>query len=310
MQKMPIVFDCDPGHDDAVALFMAVGSERFDLRGITCVPGNNLLDKVSQNALKLTEFLGLDIPVVAGCPKPLAQECHPAVSVHGASGMEGPHLPLPKKQLAKVNAIDFLAQQIREVGGELTIVAVGPLTNIATLLLAYPELKGDIKRICIMGGSAEGGNVTPVAEFNIWHDPEAARIVFASGVPITMCGLDVTHRLYITEPEVEEIRALGRVGRLAAELFDYYKMYHGEGGVHNVIPHDAVAVCWLLDPEMFYTRSLHVEVDAGSGLSRGCTQVFAISRDMGDDSVKAEVVFDGDRDKFVQMFKHCIANLG
>ena len=309
MNRIPLLIDCDPGHDDAAAIFMALGSGAFDLRGITTVPGNGLLADVTENALRLVAFLGEEIPVVPGCPRPLAGECRPALTYHGATALDGVVLPVsPKGPLAE-NAIDFLTRQIEEAQGEMVIAALGPLTNIAALLLACPECKGKIKRLCLMGGSTAGGNVTPAAEFNIWHDPEAAAIVFRSGLPITMCGLDVTEQMYLRPAEIEEVRGSGRVGALCAQLFDYCQDTFGGDGA-NLVVHDAVVSAWLVREALFDTRRFYVEVDAGKSLSRGCTATYIRPFGVGCQEANIDVVVGGDRDGFARLFIDCLAKLG
>lgn len=309
MNRIPLLMDCDPGHDDAAALFMALGSGVFDLQGITTVPGNGLLPNVTENALRLVAFLGEEIPVVPGCVKPLAGECRPALSYHGATALDGVILPLSERGPLRENAVDFMAAKIREAEGEMVIAALGPLTNIAALLLSYPELKGKIKRLCLMGGSTSGGNITPAAEFNIWHDPEAAAIVFGSGLPITMCGLDVTEKMALRPEEIEEVRHSGRVGALCAQLFDYCQDTFGGNG-RDLVVHDAVVSAWLIKEGLFDTRRFYVEVDTGKSLSRGCTATYIRPFGVGCKEANIDVVVGGDRDGFARLFIDCIAKLG
>src|SRR5580704_5980786 len=220
----PIIIDCDPGHDDAIALLLAAASPELELVGVTTVAGNQTIEKTTLNALKVLELAGVDCPVAAGAAGPLVRTRSVAAHVHGESGLDGPDLPAPTGSAIDLHAVGFMAERIRERRGELTLVPTGPLTNIALLLALEPDARPE--RIVLMGGSVGEGNRTPAAEFNVWADPEAARRVFESGIDVTMIGLDVTHRAYITLEETETLRAAGRVGKVAAELLDFYAHWH------------------------------------------------------------------------------------
>ena len=191
-----IIIDCDPGIDDAVALAAAFANrDKLNILGICTVAGNQSIDKVTENALRIVNFLGApEIPVAKGASEPLVKKACPAATVHGENGLGNTELPKGDNVIVSNNAITFMEETIRNLpeGEKITLVPLGPLTNIALLLKVYPEVKEKIDEICLMGGSASGGNVTATAEFNIWHDPEAAKIVFESGVNVVMCGLDVT----------------------------------------------------------------------------------------------------------------------
>ena len=225
MTPTPIILDCDPGHDDAIALLLALASPELELVGVTTVSGNHTLDKTTANALRVLEFVGRsDVPVHAGADRPLVREQFVADYVHGETGMDGPDLPPPSTPAADAHAVAFLAEQIRARNGRLTLVPTGPLTNVALLLALEPDARPE--RIVLMGGAVGEGNRTPAAEFNIWADPEAARRVFESGIDVTMVGLDVTHQALITPAHVEELRRRGRVGTMVAELMDFYARFH------------------------------------------------------------------------------------
>src|SRR4051812_12844961 len=244
---VPIILDTDPGHDDAIALLLALASPELEVLGVTTVSGNQTLDKTTTNALKILEFVDrTDIPVHAGCPRPLVREQWAAGYVHGESGLDGPDLPPPTTEPADGHAIDFIARTVEEQGG-VVLVPVGPLTNIGLLLARYPGIEERIARIVLMGGAIAEGNVTPAAEFNIWADPEAAHRIFTSGIDVTMIGLDVTHKALLYPQTVEELRASGRVGGLIADLYDFYhghhqRMYGWEGSP----VHDALAVAHVV----------------------------------------------------------------
>ena len=192
---MKILLDCDPGHDDAIALLLALASPEVELVGVTTVHGNQTLEKTTVNALKLLEFTGrTDVPVAAGAARPILREPFVAEYVHGESGMDGPSLPAPTTEPDPRHAVDFIADTIRASDEPITLVPTGPLTNIGLFLALHPDAAEQVDRIVLMGGAYGEGNVTPAAEFNIWVDPEAADRVFQSGLDVTMIGLDVTHQ--------------------------------------------------------------------------------------------------------------------
>jgi inosine-uridine nucleoside N-ribohydrolase len=270
----PIILDTDPGHDDAIALLLALASPEVEVLGVTPVSGNQTLEKTTANALKILEFVGrTDIPVHAGCPRPLVREQWAAAYVHGETGLDGPELPQPTTRPAEGHAIDFIARTVEEHDG-VVLVPVGPLTNIALLLARYPGIEGRIGRIVLMGGAIAEGNVTPAAEFNIWADPEAAHRVFTSGIDVTMVGLDVTHKALLYPQKVEELRQAGRVGALVASLYAFYHGHHermyGWGGSPV---HDALAVAHVIRDDLIQTQFRHVEVDVGQEPGRGRTYV-------------------------------------
>src|SRR5919197_687576 len=212
-----ILLDCDPGHDDAIALLLALASPELELLGVTTVAGNQTLEKTTANAIRVLEHVGReDVPVAAGADRPLVRAPFVAAYVHGETGLDGPDLPPARGRPADQHAVDFLAERI---GPGVVLVPTGPLTNVALLLARYPEKRPD--RIVLMGGAIAEGNVTPAAEFNIWADPEAAARVFASGIELTMIGLDVTHKALFTRAHADRLRGTGRVGRFVAELSDF-----------------------------------------------------------------------------------------
>ena len=267
--SIPILLDCDPGHDDAIALLLALGSDEVELIGITTVAGNQTLDKTTANAIRVLELVGRgDIPVAAGAARPLVREQRVAANVHGETGLDGPDLPPPQAQPVGEHAVDFLAARIAGA----TLVATGPLTNIGLMLARHPEARPE--RIVLMGGAIAEGNVTPAAEFNIWADPEAAARVFTSGIEVTMVGLDVTHQALVTHAHAEELRGAGRVGAVIAELLEFYGVFHGEVyGFDGSPVHDAVAVAHVIDPTLLETAHVNVQVDCESRLCRGRTVV-------------------------------------
>jgi purine nucleosidase len=266
-----ILLDCDPGHDDAIALLLALASPELEVLGVTTVAGNQTLDKTTANAIRLLEFVGRgEIPVAAGADRPLVREQYVASYVHGETGMDGPDLPAAQGTPLGRHAVDFLADQIREHDGAVTLVPTGPLTNVALLLALHPDARPE--RIVLMGGAIAEGNVTPAAEFNIWADPEAAARVFAADIDTTMVGLDVTHKALFTSAHVARLE--GRVGRMVAELLEFYGHFHKEVYNFDGSPiHDAVAVAHVIRDDIVKTEHLNTEIDIESELCRGRTVV-------------------------------------
>jgi inosine-uridine nucleoside N-ribohydrolase len=269
-----VILDTDPGHDDAIALLLALASPELELLGVTTVAGNQTLEKTTANALKILEFVErTDVPVHVGAPRPLVREQWAAEYVHGETGLDGPDLPEPRTQPADGHAIDFIAREVEEKEG-VVLVPVGPLTNIALLLARYPGIDDRIARIVLMGGSAGAGNVTPGAEFNVWADPEAAHRVFTSGIDVTMIGLDVTHKALLLPERVEELRGSGRVGALVSELYDFYHGHHARTyGWEGSPVHDALAVGHVVRDDLVTTEHRYVQVDVGPEPGRGRTYV-------------------------------------
>ncbi len=266
-----ILHDCDPGHDDAIALLLALASPELELIGVTTVAGNQTLEKTTANAIRVLDLVGRDdIPVAAGAAEPLVREQYVAAYVHGETGLDGPDLPPPQRSPRPEHAVEFLAEQIRARNGAVTLVPTGPLTNVALLLAVHPDARPE--RIVLMGGAVAEGNVTPAAEFNIWADPEAAARVFTSGIDITMIGLDVTHKALFTRRHEEKLT--GRVGETVKGLLRFYGEFHRRQYGWDGSPiHDAVAVAHLVRPDLVKTVERGVKVDTGPELSRGRTYV-------------------------------------
>ena len=273
---MKIIIDTDPGQDDAVAILMALASPEIELLGITAVAGNVPLSFTQKNARIVCELAGrTDIPVFAGARQPLTRPLVTAEHVHGRTGLDGPTLPDPTMPLQDAHAVDFLIETLRsEPSGSVTLVPIGPLTNIAMALMKAPDIADRIGRIVLMGGAYfEVGNITPTAEFNIYVDPEAAQQVFRSGAPITVLPLDVTHKALVTKARAEAFSALGTpVGRAVAEMTSFSERFdiqkYGSGGAPL---HDPTTIGWLLDPSLFSGREINVEIECKSDLTRGMT---------------------------------------
>jgi inosine-uridine nucleoside N-ribohydrolase len=270
-----IILDCDPGHDDAIALLLALASPEVRLLGVTTVSGNQTLEKTTANAIRVLDHVGrTEIPVAAGAPRPLVRERRTAGEVHGETGLDGPSLPAPTRREEPVHAIDWIASTVAASADRVTLVATGPLTNVALFLARYPELESRLARIVLMGGAIGEGNTTPAAEFNIWVDPEAAHRVFQSPVDLTMVGLDVTHQALMTPAHAERLAAAGRAGRLVSELYNFYARFHQRHyGWEGAPVHDAVAMAHVIDESLLVTSHCGVLVDTGPEPSRGRTHV-------------------------------------
>jgi inosine-uridine nucleoside N-ribohydrolase len=288
----PVLIDCDPGHDDAIALLLALASPELDLLGVTTVAGNQTLEKTTANAIRVLEFAGRpDIPVAAGADGPLVRDPFVAAYVHGETGLDGPDLPPPQSAPVDRHAADFLADKIREADRGVTLIPVGPLTNVALMLAMHPDARPE--RIVLMGGAVAEGNVTPAAEFNIWCDPEAAERVFNSGIDVTMIGLDVTHKALFTQAHIG--RLAGRVGEMVTELLRFYDKFHKEVYGFDGSPiHDAVAVAHVLNEELVGTVKRNVEIDIDSTLCRGRTVVDVWRRTERDPNAHVGVEIDAD----------------
>jgi len=310
MTPTPIILDCDPGHDDAIALLLALASPEVELLGVTTVSGNQTLDKTTANALRVLEFAGRsDIPVYAGAERPIIRKRDVAAHVHGESGLDGPDLPPPTGRAGDRHAVEFIAEQLREREGKVTLVPTGPLTNIALLFATHADARPE--RIVLMGGAIGEGNRTPAAEFNIWADPEAAQRVFLEGLDTTMIGLDVTHQALIKDAHTEQMRSAGRVGRMVAELMDFYARFHRRrypdlGGSPM---HDPVCIAHLIDPGLVEVREAAIEVDCSTGPSRGRTNVDWRGREhFGEPNAKVGMSIDGDA--FARLVVERISSLG
>ena len=302
----PILIDCDPGHDDAIAILLALASPEVELLAVTTVAGNQTLEKTTRNALKVLELAGrTDVPVAAGASHPLERELRVAANVHGESGLDGPDLPEPTTRPVDADAADLLAELI-EPG--VVLVPTGPLTNVARLLLGHPDVRERLDRIVWMGGAIGEGNVTPAAEFNAFVDPEAAREVFDSGVPVTMVGLDVTHKALFTRAHADRLRGTGAAGRAVAELSDFFQIFHERRYGMNGSPiHDALAVAHVIDPTLLTTVHCNVEIETDS---RWCDGRTVVDRWLVTDRPhNADVGVDVDAERFLELLVARISTL-
>ena len=299
-KKIPVILDGDPGHDDAIAWVLANASPMLDIKAVTSVCGNQTIQKTTYNAGRIMTLIGLDVPLAMGRVKPLVADAIIAPTVHGNSGLDGPALPEPKNQPVEQDACTLMAKILQQSEEPVALVPTGPLTNIATLLLLYPELKPKIRHIYLMGGGIQFGNWTPAAEFNILVDPEAADIVFHSGVPITMAGLDVTERALVFPEDFERIRALGNpVAKVVAEWLDFFYGFHRSIGYPGAPVHDAVAVAALVRPEILTMQEMYVEIETTGDYCRGATVGDRLN--VLNKPANARVIMDIDRQGFVDL---------
>ena len=277
MQPRKVIIDTDPGQDDAVAILLALASpEEIDILGITAVAGNVPLSLTEKNARIVCELAGKSqTPVFAGCDRPLSRPLITAEHVHGKTGLDGPVLPDPEIPLQSQHGVDFIIETLRNTPAKtITLCPLGPLTNIASALLKAPDIAERIEEIVLMGGAYfEVGNITPSAEFNIYVDPEAADIVFKSGLPITVMPLDVTHKALVTKPRNDAFRALGSaVGTATAEMTDFFERFDKEKyGSAGAPLHDPCVTAYLIRPELFKGRFINVMIETTSELTMGMT---------------------------------------
>ncbi|MBQ5323035.1 MAG: nucleoside hydrolase [Oscillospiraceae bacterium] len=268
-----MILDCDPGHDDAVAIILAGKNPKIDLLGITIVSGNQTLDKTVRNALNVTQHLGIDVPVYGGCSEPMVRKKVVAGDIHGESGLDGPVFPPLERKAEPEHAVNFIIKTLMESEGDITVVTTGPMTNLAMAMRMEPNIVPKIKQIVLMGGAIANGNVSPAAEFNIMADAEAAYVCFTSGRPMTMVGLDVTRKV-LCYPEIVE--RMGRIGNRASKLFvdlmghfckTQKEVFGWEGGPL----HDPVTLAYLIDPSVLKVKPMNVRIDIRSTESYGRT---------------------------------------
>jgi inosine-uridine nucleoside N-ribohydrolase len=309
MSPKPVILDVDPGHDDAVAIMLACGAPELDLLAVTTVAGNVPLEKTTRNVVRVLSLTGhTGVPVAAGASSPLRRPLHTAENIHGESGLDGPEIPDPSFEHDERSATELIADTVRGASEPVTIIPTGPLTNVATFLREHPELKGRVAHISLMGGSIGLGNTTPAAEFNIYVDPEAAREIFESGLPITMSGLDVTHQARAGPEERENLRSLGPIGTVVAELLEFFAAtYERVYGFDAPPLHDAVAVAKVMEPGVMKTRPMRVDVECESELTRGETVCDFYG--VGGKPPNAEVGVELDRERFFNLLYEVLGHL-
>ena len=300
-KPIPVILDADPGHDDAIAWVVANASKDLKILACTAVNGNCNVYKAAYNSQRIMALIGLDVPVARGRNCPLyRQRLQAPTNVHGESGLDGPPLPEPKRELDSRSAAQLMADVLKESDEKVTIVATGPLTNVATLLLGYPELKEKIHTISIMGGGIKYGNWTPAAEFNILVDPEAADIVFKSGIPVIMAGLDVTEQALVYPEDVEAIRQIGNpVSEIVWRWLEFFYKFHLNLGYPGAPMHDLCAVMALIHPEVFRIEEMYVEVETEGYYSVG--QTVGDINHITDHQPNTRALMDVDRRRFIDL---------
>ncbi len=303
--KIPVILDGDPGHDDAMAWMLAKSSDMLDIKAVVSVCGNQTIEKTTYNAQRICTLLGIDAPIAKGRPAPLCSNVMTAASVHGQSGLDGPVLPEPSMELSELSSVDLMAKVLRESEEPVAIVSTGPLTNTAALLLAHPELISKIRCISLMGGGVTHGNWTPAAEFNILVDPEAADIVFRSGVEIYMSGLDVTEKALIFPEDFERIREVGNpVAKVVAEWLEFFYEFHRNIGYEGAPVHDAVAVTALIHPELIMMQDMFIQIETKGEYCRGTTVADMFG--LGGQKPNVHVGMGIDRQGFVDMMVEAV----
>lgn len=305
MTKKPIIIDTDPGIDDAVALAIALFNEELDVRLITTVHGNVSLEKVTYNALRLMKYYDKQVPIAKGASRPLVAEAIDASDVHGETGMDGYNFEEPDDSLLlDKHAVNAMYEEIMNSNEKVTLVPIGPLTNIALLLRMYPEVKGNIAEIVLMGGSTGRGNVTVMAEFNIYADPEAAKIVFSSGLPIVMAGIDVGQKALVYPEDSEILKDMNDTGNMIYHLF---KKYRGGSFNKGLKMYDSCAVAYLLKPDLFETMDTFVDIELNGELTKGATIVDLRGYLKQESNVKVCLDIDAEAFKkwFMENIKKC-----
>jgi len=299
MERKKVIIDTDPGIDDFLALILAKSSEILDIRGITAVAGNQTLDKIAKNALGIAEFLKLDAPVAKGADKPLIFNQVTASIVHGDTGLGNFKLPVPSRDFDSRYAWDLIYDEAVAAKGELSIISIAPMTNIAIALYKYPELKHLIKNITAMGGSTENGNIGILGEFNFYVDPHAARSVFRSGIPINMIGLNVTSKTSMNDEEFGTLQ--GIKCKKPDDFFNLMNLYRSThtafGSQKTIAMHDSLAVAYEADPSILTMLETYVEIETGAGLCRGRS---IINRNAAPNS---KIAVDLDKKRFLSMVK-------
>ncbi len=310
MHAFPLIVDCDPGQDDAIALLMALASpDECDLLGITAVAGNVALARTERNARRIRDLAGrADVPVHAGCSRPMVRAPVSAEFIHGDSGLDGAGLPEPAGAAAPAHAVDFLIDTLVESPEPVTLATLGPLSNVALAIVKHPAILANVREIVAMAGSVGVGNVTSAAEFNVFADPHAAHVVFESGAPLTMIGLDVTHQVIATPERVEAIRALGTApARAVCGMLEFSGARNVAAYGHGAPLHDPCVIARLLAPELFEGRDMRVDIELCGGPSFGRTVCDVHGR--SGDVANAHVVERVDADAFFALLTERLGRL-
>ena len=298
--KIPVILDGDPGHDDAIAWLFAQAAPEIEILAVTSVAGNQTIEKTTYNARRVCALLGIDAPFAKGAVAPIVAPPVTAGNWHGESGLDGADMPEPDQDISPLTAPDLMAKVIEESSEPVTVIATGPLTNVANLLTIHPEVKEKIGRISIMGGGVTHGNWRPAAEYNIWEDPEAAWIVFHSDIPITMCGLDVTEKAIILPKDFSKILDVGnQVAGIVVKWLEFFCKFPMELGYEGPMIHDPCAVLALIHPEIFEMRELYVDIELEGAVTRG--ETVADFRSWTDKKPNAVCALEIDRARFLDL---------
>ena len=308
MEKRKIIIDCDPGHDDAIALMMAYNNPKLDLLGITIVAGNQTLEKTRQNGLNVCQALNIEVPVYAGMSLPMVREQVVAANVHGETGLDGPVFGPLKIKAEDKHAISYIIETLMASDGDITLVPVGPLTNIAMAMRIEPRIIPKIQEIVLMGGAYSIGNFTPSAEFNFYADPEAARVVFTSGAPIVMMGLDLTNQTICTKDIIKRMEAIGnKASALFSDIMNFVLKSQKEAfGLDGGPLHDATCIAYLTEPSLFTVKSMYTEIDIKSELCYGRSVCDVL--DVLKKPHNTKLGMNIDVDEFWNMVEKCIKN--
>ena len=302
-EKIKVIMDCDPGIDDGIALaYAAAHQDEIELLAVTTFAGNQTIDKVTKNALELVDFYGLKVPVARGQERPLVKEVIHAEEFHGETGLGHCVLPETGTKAASDNAVFFIREILDDLpeGQQVTFIETAPMTNLALLLRVFPEVKDKIRRIVFMGGAVKGGNVTPAAEFNIYADPEAAKIVFEAGIPLVMCGLDATMKCNLTRNQIMKLCQSGdpvarACGDMAGYVLENFSKYRCVASIHAAVP-----FMYLIHPEFFKTEKVFLDVDCSDGAGRGATLCDFRWWLHEEDEMKDMILTDADTESFQQ----------
>ena len=300
MKTIPVILDGDPGHDDAIAWVFAKADPMLDIRAVISVAGNQTIEKTTYNSRRIATLLGIDAPVARGASGPLIVDPVTAGDWHGESGLDGPPLPEPDRPLYELPGVELMAKVLRESREPVTIIATGPLTNVADLLISYPELKEKIGQISIMGGGITHGNWRPAAEYNIFEDPEAAWTVFHSGLPLMMSGLDVTEKALIKPSEFPRLLAVGnQVAEIVTGWLEFFYRFPMQLGYSGAPVHDPCAVLSLTHPEIFKMREMYVDIELEGEYTRGATVADFLGSSM--QAPNAVCVMEIDRERYIEL---------
>lgn len=307
-----IILDCDPGHDDALALMLALATPEIDLLAVTTSAGNQTPEKTLNNAMRLLTLMHhQEIPVAGGNRTPLLKPLETAGNVHGKSGLDGADLPDPDFAVQPLTAIELMAQTLRQSPTPVTLVVTGPMTNAALFLRVYPELKEKIEQIVYMGGAMGLGNWTPSVEFNIYVDPEAAKIVMNAGIPLVMAPLNVTHQAQILKPEIEAVAQIDNpVAHAFYGLLNFFERYHEapKWGFKGAPLHDPCTITWLIHPEWFTSERMNVDVETAGELTRG--ETVCDYYELTGKPKNTEVLLGIQREKFIQFIMDSLRTFG